>query len=565
MAFDFAKKFPNLFGASPEAEESTRQSEKTEGGVGCSNGGLAGFPFVNYGEQRYKAKNALVLPRPKYTWFAEFDINQDYINSSRVSTNLKTFLQNNNNRLYLNLKRMDHPKPTMAFETLRSYNKYVKCPTKMEYPPAQMTLDDDATSTVIAMWKEYFAFYNHTGDVGFEKLLFAENLVTADEDDAFAYDKAMGTHGFGHLVSSEGTEPRRSMDIRGSMGMRLKPNQYRHFFDRIVLYDLGTEPDSVNVYYYYRPVITAFDHTEADWYDRTGVIEANVTFEYENYYFALGIPAFQLTDVIERVTGVKPQPPIGGDTAASSSEHGIMVEPEFDEVPQTANNNVDAPTPVRIGSNPTPTPFDPPGEPPETPEEIEEQIRKSKIEYQQTLSRECSSTRDLPVCREAETKFQREQEFLNGQLVASQTYYSEQARIRREDPSTADAQRNTESANGIGTTTSSTTDTAVTNAKVQNLKSQREQVQGSRNKVLNTRSSLAAQEALLEAQLLASDEGTLTGEGYDFSTFDPLQREKIEEKLASIQQQIDDTTRQLELIDNRLEQLDRSIANAESR
>ncbi len=73
------------------------------------------------------------------------------------------------------------------------------------------------------------------------------------------------------------------------------------------------------------------------------------------------------------------------------------------------------------------------------------------------------------------------------------------------------------------------------------------------------------QEALLEAQLLASDEGTLTGEGYDFSTFDPLQREKIEEKLSSIQQQIDDTTRQLELIDNRLEQLDRSIANAESR
>lgn len=554
MAFNFPLKFPFLDDSSPQAEENPTQEEKQE-----SEGLLSGWPFVNYGEQRYKAASALVLPRPKYTWFAEFDVNQDYIDSGRVSTNLRTFLQNNHNRIYVNLKRMDHPKPNMTFDTLRSHNKYVKVPTKVEYPPAQMTLDDDSTSIIVAMWKEYFAFYSHVGDVGFENLLTSTNLVSADEDNNFAFDQNMGSHGYGHLVSSEGTEPRSSMDIRASMGMRLKANQHRHFFDRIVLYDLGTEPSSVNVYYYYRPVITSFDHADVDWEDRSGKVEANVTFEYENYYFALGMETSAVADIIERVTGVRPSRTVGLTTASPNS-HGHMVTPQFPDIPPVADNSVEGPKPVLIGNQP-PTFDEPPGIPPRTPPEIQEDINRSRRGFGSTWSEYCLSASDQQICRDAQKKLDEDLDFYGEELEISQAYYARQEAEARNNLSTRDAQNNTEQANGITTNTPGITDVVRTTPQINNLRSQRNQVQGSRNKVINTRSQLAAQQAILEAELLASDDGELAGEGYDFSTFDPLQRDKVEEKLRVVNQQIVDTTRQLQLIDNRLAQLDQAIQN----
>lgn len=307
---------------------------------------MGGFPFVNYGVDRYATDRPLYIPRPKYTWFAELDINQDYLKSGRLSTNLDTFLDNNNNKLYLHLKRIDHPKPTVNTETLRSYNKYVKVPTKVEYPPAQMTFDDDATSIVMALWKEYLAFYSHVGDVGYKRLLQAENLVSADEDTALANDKQLDAHAYGHLVSVDGTEPRVDMEERASLGMRLKSNNHRHFFDRIVIYDLGTERESVNIYYYFRPVITAWDHGDLDWEDRTGKVEVNATFEYENYYFALGRRRGQVADVIERMTGFRPaDTPAFDDIPGQnvSVMHGDMKAPQFPTL-TNSSSQTDFPT-----------------------------------------------------------------------------------------------------------------------------------------------------------------------------------------------------------------------------
>ena len=547
MAIDFSKLFERLTGSSPAKERNDTQQKKTE-----STGLVKGWPFVHFGEDRYKPENYLVLPRPKYTWFAEFDINEEYLKSQRMVTNLDRFLKDDR-RLYLNLKRIDHPKPNIPTETLRSYNKYVKVQTKVEYPPAQMTFDDDATSIIVALWKEYFAFYSHTGDVGFEKLLQNNNLVSAEEDDNFAIDKNIGAHGYGHLVSVNGTEPRNSMDIRGSMGMRLKPNAHRHFFERIVIYDLGTEPDSVNVYYYYRPVITAFDHSELDWEDRTGKVEVNVTFEYENYYFALGIPRLYVKDVIEKMTGQKVEGSFRESSSGVSTTHGDMITPEFASIPETAKTTPDTPTPVF--SNPSP-PVNEPSEGPPTPPSILEQQRQKIIrEHQRLLSEFCSSTRDTDKCRKIDQEFETEITEIERQINDSRTYYSREESLRRSDKDTQEARQNTEEAAGIQKIDPSSTAAVRTAAQEQGLRQDLERLQGNKLKLQNTSNTLFNQQLALRQSLSASDNGELPGPN---NTYSPQQREKVVAQIESLEAQLNTTLEQI----NRVAILEEQIIRA---
>ncbi len=553
MAFDFSKKFPFLDGASPQAEESSVQAEKVQEGE--KRGGLNGWPFVNYGEQRYKSPRALVLPRQKYTWFAEFDVNQDYIDSGRMSTNLRTFLVNNQNRIYLNLKRIDHPKPNMTVDTLRSHNKYVKVPTKVEYPPAQMTLDDDATSIIVALWKEYFAFYSHVGDVGFEELRGAPSLVSADEDNAFAFDKNMGTHGYGHLVSSEGTEPRRSMDIRGSMGMRLKANQHRHFFDRIVLYDLGTEPSSVNVYYYYRPVITSFDHADVDWEDRSGKVEASVTFEYENYYFALGMNISKVAEVVERVTGVKPS---YTPEPLPVNAHGKMLTPEFPDIPPIENNNTDSPKPILIGNQgEQPTFNDPPADPPPDTGDLDKEKARIQGEYQALIA-SCSSAQDSERCIKGRARLEQELDDIDAKIAESRKFQSEKEKEARNDPSTKDAQKNTEDANGLAANEPKGTDAVfkqqqrdLVERELESTIKQEDIQRRVRDKMVENNEKLLEVLKLSEKGALPRGKGSLT----------PLEFSKLQDQITAWDKQIAQASKQILLLNNRIEQLERTLEN----
>lgn len=263
-----------------------------------NDGQFKGWPFQNYAMELrgtqvpYGARGStIVYPRRKYTYIVEFQINPAARVGTQMQTNLNEFLQNG--RIYTSLKSIDHPKVGLTTETLRSYNKYVKVPVKTEFQPAAMSFHDDNASLAIALWKEYLAFYSYAGDVG--RGVLTSGNPQQNQNNAFRIGN--------DLV---GPEVRSDMDTRPSVGITLRPNNMRHFFDSIVIYDLGSEPDSVNVYYFVNPSITNFDHEALDYFDREGQTEINMTFEYENYYFVLGQNAARFRDVIESVLGYFP-------------------------------------------------------------------------------------------------------------------------------------------------------------------------------------------------------------------------------------------------------------------
>jgi hypothetical protein len=271
-----------------------------------------GWPFVNYAsdERNFNSapggarSNTLSLPRMKFTYLVEFQINQRAL--ANPVTNIGEFIQNNG-KLYTHLRSLDHPKPQMKMETLRSYNKWIKIPTTIEFSPASMTFHDDSTSVVSALWKEHTHFYSHLGTVG-EDISGIGSLSRIDGNNE------INSYQFTHILTGE--EVRSKMGQRPSLGMKLKANDMRHFFESIVIYDLGTEPDGVNVYWFHHPVITGWDHDNVDKEDRTGNIGVTANFEYESYYFTVGQNRGRIRGFIEAMLGNFPE----GDLATQRKD-----------------------------------------------------------------------------------------------------------------------------------------------------------------------------------------------------------------------------------------------------
>ena len=260
------------------------------------NDGTYGYPFHNFamdlrGTQTPgdSTRSAIIYPRMKFTFLVEFAINPYALQNGVAQTDLNRFIRNG--RLYTSLKSVGHPKMNFKVETLRSYNKFVKVPTTREHQPFRIVFHDDNTSMALALWKEYLAFYTHAGDVGRGQAIRNQPLTNQNNE-------------FRAQNDLTGQEVRSDMDIHPSVGMVLRPYLKRNFFDSITIYDLGSEPDSVNVYTYVNPVVVGNDHTDLDYFDRTGLSEFTLNFEYEDMYFIVGQSNNRLRPVIESILGV---------------------------------------------------------------------------------------------------------------------------------------------------------------------------------------------------------------------------------------------------------------------
>jgi len=244
-----------------------------------------GWPFVNYAQEERNLQSApgniasaLSIPRFKFTWAVEFQFSPRALDNP--ITNLADFI-NDRGRLYVHLISINHPSSTIKTEKLRSYNKWINVPTQVEHPSASMTFHDDSTSVVQALWKENLNFYTHQATIG-DTLSGNRrtNLSWTDESNSYQFTD--------DLTSTDGGEMRSAMGRRPSLGMRLKPNDGRHFFESIKIIDLGTEPDGLNVYWYHRPIITGWDIDALDKEDRTGNVRVTASFDYESTYFTIG-------------------------------------------------------------------------------------------------------------------------------------------------------------------------------------------------------------------------------------------------------------------------------------
>lgn len=270
---------------------------------------LEGWPFENYGVDLRNMKTsrdnpgnvarvALSIPRPKYTYFAEFILNPNH--PGRVTDIEDHMVRAGNGLIYTHLKAADRPKPTFQTDTLRSYNRQYKLQKKIEYGPFTLTFHNDSTSMVSAFIKEAIHFAHYSGSLGANRDRGSDLRRVQTENDKFMFP---GSGPASLVVPPEtGKTVRSEMNLRPSLGMRMQECG-RTFLTNIVVYDLGTEPDSVDVYVYVNPILTAVDHQPLDYYDRSGSSEVILTFEYESFYSSVGMSKNDISDFVSFILG----------------------------------------------------------------------------------------------------------------------------------------------------------------------------------------------------------------------------------------------------------------------
>lgn len=281
---------------------------------------IPGWPFFNHAQELRRTRGIgsegqMVIPRMKFTWLMEFRIDEAWLNSGQMITSLKSGNFIRDGAIYIPVKAVDHPQVNFDVETLRSFNRYVKVPKKMEYQPAAITFDDDTTSIIASLRKEYIHFYHHAGDVGQRMGVSATALL--DEETAINEYQFRSTG----MASALGEDVRSRMTEHPSIGMKMRSDCSKHFFQEIILYDLGMHRDSINAYYFYHPVVTAWGHDGLDYEDRQGKVSINMQFEYESYYDVLGQNNAKVESVLFNYFG------FAIPIANRSNDHPTMIDP----------------------------------------------------------------------------------------------------------------------------------------------------------------------------------------------------------------------------------------------
>ncbi len=279
-----------------------------------------GWPFFNHAQDLRRTRGfgtdgQMVVPRMKFTWLLEFRIDELWLNSGQMITSLKSGNFIRDGAIYIPVKAVDHPQVNFEVETLRSFNRYVKVPKKMEYQPASITFDDDSTSLIASLRKEYIHFYHYAGDIG--QRMGVSATAPLDEETAINEYQFRSTG----MASALGEDVRSRMDEHPSIGMKMRSDCSKHFFQEIVLYDLGMHRDSINAYYFYHPVVTSWGHDGLDYEDRSSKVSINMQFEYEGYYDVLGQNNAKVESVLFNYFGFAI--PIANRT----QDHPTMIDP----------------------------------------------------------------------------------------------------------------------------------------------------------------------------------------------------------------------------------------------
>jgi len=143
-------------------------------------------------------------------------------------------------------------------------------------------------------------FYHYVGNVG--------TYLANTSNGTLSSRQPLEEFRYGNDLTGDGMRAR--METAPRMGMKLRPDTKRSFFEQITIYDLGMEPDRVNIYYFVTPTITQFNHENLDYEGRTEKQTMQMNFEYEAYYFLLGQNRRSIPQVFEDVLGIQLNVPV---------------------------------------------------------------------------------------------------------------------------------------------------------------------------------------------------------------------------------------------------------------
>lgn len=199
-----------------------------------------------------------LAPKPKWMYYAIFNINQEAISST-------AFREQNRSELNFLVKKMDLPKYSLEIENLNQYNRKTTTYTRINYEQVNISFHDDNNGVSNAMWAMYYSHY------------FADRLNSQEpytDVNPIAYQN--------HAYDAKTSWPYRyGLDVSSS----LKP-----FFNSIQLLTLTKH--KFTSYLLCHPRITSWQHDTMDQSEGNGVVENNMTVAYDAVIYTTGTVAY---------------------------------------------------------------------------------------------------------------------------------------------------------------------------------------------------------------------------------------------------------------------------------
>jgi len=215
-------------------------------------------------------------PKYKFLFHVYFDINSNYIGS--IDNTVPT-----DHNYGLAVKSVQLPKYTFDVATMNQYNRKRLVQTKIKYDPVNITIHDDNNSLMTKLWYAYYTYYYKdglqpdSGGVDTTNKAVGKVLSPTDINRRNLYKPTLtGDNDWGYIGEPDNSP---KFDTGAS-------NTKIPFFRGINIY--GFNQHSFVMYRLINPLITSFSHDTYSYSESNGVMEHQMTLEYETVKYYTG-------------------------------------------------------------------------------------------------------------------------------------------------------------------------------------------------------------------------------------------------------------------------------------
>jgi hypothetical protein len=220
----------------------------------------------------FRTNNYAYSPKFKFLFHVYFDIN-----TSSISPSVLNFPADSN--FGLAVKTAQLPKYTFDLQTMNQYNRKRIVQTKIKYDPINITFHDDNNNVIRKLWFAYYSYYYKDPTQIGNVLTSSANIPNQkyDLNNRNIYNPDIsGDAEWGYLGESPNIETAPSA---ARIGTTKAP-----FFNSIKIY--GFNQHNFVMYQLINPMIESFTHDTYDYAQGNGVMEHQMTLNYETvkYY-----------------------------------------------------------------------------------------------------------------------------------------------------------------------------------------------------------------------------------------------------------------------------------------
>ena len=259
-----------------------------------------GLRDYTHASKTFRSSGYDLAPRNKFLFYVYFNLNTNIPAVSNLISGGKS------STIGLTVKTAQLPGYTIDVATMNQYNRKRLVQTKINYNPAQIVFNDDASDLVRNMWYQYYQYYysdptykygntpNQNGTLGQIQVpdVFGGASYTAND----IYSPSRGIQKWG--LSGQGySNP--SLQSLATSVLTGPASGQEPFFRDITIY--GMNQKSYAQYTMINPLITEWSHDTYDYSQGNGIMTHTMNIRYENVKYYSGA-----------VGGAQPSDPVTG-------------------------------------------------------------------------------------------------------------------------------------------------------------------------------------------------------------------------------------------------------------